>query len=105
VDYQVSEKLWKVPLATFLQMEGFSDGEHTTPMFDRVIFASAISDSNAGLVCSLCDAAALVITAGRTHRDVALRAALTLKQFNVELLGTILTERRFPIPDSIYRRL
>lgn len=104
VDYQVSEKLWKLPLATFLQMEGFPDGEKT-PMFDRVVFASAISDSSAGLVCSLSDAAVLVVTAGRTHREVALRAAEMLRQFKVDLLGTILTERRFPIPDSIYRRL
>ncbi|HEY4053836.1 MAG TPA: hypothetical protein VGL74_08840 [Terriglobales bacterium] len=105
--FQISERLWKIPLPNFLDIDhpvarGVDD---PSAPFDCVVFTSVISDSATPLLCSLCDAAVLFLTAGRTRRDVALRAKQLLEQFDVEFLGTVLSGRTFPVPESIYRRL
>lgn len=53
----------------------------------------------------LADGVILVIAAHRTHRSVALRSMEILKGANVLVLGTVLTERRFPIPEKLYQSL
>jgi hypothetical protein len=47
----------------------------------------------------------LVLTANRTRRESALRAREYLLHCNAELLGTVLDERTYPVPEAIYRRL
>jgi hypothetical protein len=105
--FQISERLWKIPLANFLEIDHpvTRDATDFSAPFDCVVFSSVISDSATPLFCGLCDAAVLLLTAGRTRRDVALRAKQILQQVDVELLGTVLVDRTFPIPESIYRRL
>ena len=49
------------------------------------------------------DGIVLVLSAQRTRRAAALRAKDALR--NVRLLGTVLSDREFPIPSSIYRWL
>lgn len=53
----------------------------------------------------LADAAILVIEANRTRRLTARRAEETLAAAGVRLLGTVLNNRTFPIPEKIYRLL
>jgi receptor protein-tyrosine kinase len=51
------------------------------------------------------DAAILVINANRTRRLTARKAKDTLQGAGVRLLGSVLCDRSFPIPESIYRKL
>jgi hypothetical protein len=105
--FQLSERLWKIPLTNFLEIDHpvARGAVAVSAPFDCVVFTSVISDNVTPLFWSVCDAAVLVVTAGRTRRDVALRAKQILQHFDVELLGTVLVDRTFPIPESIYRRL
>jgi hypothetical protein len=51
------------------------------------------------------DAAILVIEAEKTRRVAASNAKRTLEQAGVRLAGTVLHNRSFPIPKSLYQRL
>jgi Mrp family chromosome partitioning ATPase len=56
-------------------------------------------------VAPLVDGAILVIQANSTRRDVALQAKEQLVAAGGRILGAVLTDRTFPIPDAIYSRL
>ena len=47
----------------------------------------------------------LVLEAGKTRRQVAIRARKELEEAGGKLLGVVLNKRRYYIPDWIYRRL
>ena len=108
---QVSERMWRIP-ASLLPESSIADcgsgrtgtASNNLP-FDYVLFAASVSDSTLPLFCSHCQGAVLVLTANHTRRESALQAKRVLQQCRVELLGTVLDARQFPIPDSIYRRL
>lgn len=51
------------------------------------------------------DGIVLVLKANSTRRDIARRALRELKAANIPILGAVLNQRTFPIPDSIYSRL
>jgi Mrp family chromosome partitioning ATPase len=51
------------------------------------------------------DAAILVIEANSTRRLTARNAKETFDAAGVRLLGTVLHNRSFPIPEKLYRRL
>jgi hypothetical protein len=57
------------------------------------------------LLAHLSDGVALVLEANSTRRAAALKAKETLQAANARVLGTVLSERTFPIPEGIYRRL
>jgi Mrp family chromosome partitioning ATPase len=59
----------------------------------------------AALLGQLCDGVVLVLQADSTRRVAAQRARELLASAGVKVLGTILCDRKFPIPDAIYRRL
>jgi len=40
-----------------------------------------------------------------TRREAARRAAQIVRDAGASVLGAVLTDRRFPIPERIYRRL
>ena len=61
--------------------------------------------SDAALLGSMCDGVILIVDAQRTRRAEALKAQDLLQGANARLLGTVLTERQFPIPEMIYRRI
>ncbi|MGA9527629.1 MAG: hypothetical protein WBS24_05900 [Terriglobales bacterium] len=52
-----------------------------------------------------CDGLVLVLTANRTRRLAAAQVKQQLSQTGIPLLGTVLAERRFPVPDGLYRSL
>jgi hypothetical protein len=52
-----------------------------------------------------CDGLVLVLTANKTRRLVAAQVKDHLYKTKVPLLGTILEERRFPVPQGLYRSL
>lgn len=60
---------------------------------------------DATLLGQLADAAILVVEAGSTRRVTARKAKESLDAAGVHLLGTVLHNRSFPIPEGLYKRL
>lgn len=61
--------------------------------------------SEAALLGELADGIILVLGAGSTRKAAARKIKNTLEASRSRILGTILRERSFPIPEQIYRRL
>jgi hypothetical protein len=56
-------------------------------------------------IARACDGLALVLTANKTRRLVAAQTKDQLRKAQVPVLGTILADRRFPVPQGLYRSL
>ncbi|MFQ5680655.1 MAG: polysaccharide biosynthesis tyrosine autokinase [Candidatus Omnitrophota bacterium] len=54
-------------------------------------------------ICGFVDAAAIIISEGKVRRQVARRAVEALKKEKANILGVILNQRRFAIPQSLYQ--
>lgn len=52
-----------------------------------------------------CDGVVLVITANKTRRMVASQIKDRLEEMQVPLLGSVLADRRFPVPHGLYQKL
>jgi receptor protein-tyrosine kinase len=61
--------------------------------------------SDAALLGQNADGLVLVLEANSTRRVAARKAKLALEASNVLVLGTVLNNRTFPIPEKIYRLL
>ena len=61
--------------------------------------------SDASILGQLSNGVILVIEANSTRKASALKAKKTLQTMNVHLLGCVLNNRTFPIPEKLYRRL
>jgi len=69
-----------------------------------IVAAPAAGESNeAQAMAQFADGMILVLSAKNTRRVTALKVKEMLAQ--VRILGTVLTDREFPIPEGIYRRL
>lgn len=53
----------------------------------------------------LADGVILVLKANATRRETAVKVKQVVETAKVRLLGAILTDRTFPIPNALYRRL
>jgi hypothetical protein len=75
--------------------------------FDYTIFEGprAAAGAAATLLAAQCDGMVMVIEANSTRRVAAQRVKEELCGANARLLGTILSERTFPIPQALYSRL
>jgi Mrp family chromosome partitioning ATPase len=74
--------------------------------FDYVLIdTSAITQQPAAFLAAQADGVVLVTEANITRRHVARAAAESLRVSGVRVLGTILNNRTFPIPEAVYRRL
>jgi Mrp family chromosome partitioning ATPase len=76
-------------------------------MFDYVLIdAPPVNLSNeAALLGQQADGVVLVIEANCTHREAARKAKERLEAAKSPVLAAVLNNRRFPIPEGIYRRL
>jgi MinD-like ATPase involved in chromosome partitioning or flagellar assembly len=112
---RLSNELWLVPRSVFLgeNKNGLSGAwlrdrlaelRHT---FDYTVLYGppAGAGSEAALLGSLCDGMVLVVEANSTRRVAAQRVKESLRAANARLLGAVLCERTFPIPDMIYKKL
>jgi MinD-like ATPase involved in chromosome partitioning or flagellar assembly len=61
--------------------------------------------SDAAILGQWADGVVLVLEANSTRRVAARRAKQALEASNVRVLGTVLNNRTFPIPEKIYRML
>ena len=56
-------------------------------------------------IAQFADGIILVLSAHRTRRVVARKVKQALEAAQVSVLGTVLSDRVFPIPEALYRRL
>jgi protein-tyrosine kinase len=71
-----------------------------------IVHASPLNkDADSMLLSRWTDGVVLVVEANSTRRDTARRLKRDLEVANVRLLGVVLNNRRFPIPETLYRRL
>jgi Mrp family chromosome partitioning ATPase len=75
--------------------------------FDYVLIHAAAADkySDAAALAGLSDGLILVVEADATSREAVERTKQSLEDANVVLLGAVLNNRTFPIPQAIYSRL
>jgi Mrp family chromosome partitioning ATPase len=75
--------------------------------FDYVLVDTAPVSrySDAISIGSAVDGVVLVVTANATRREVAKNAAQHLADGNAHIFGAVLTDRTFPIPEAVYRKL
>ena len=75
--------------------------------FDYVVVdtSEAGAHGDATVFGPLVDGVVLVLEANTTRREVARRTAEHLQAANIRVLGAVLTNRTFPIPETLYRKL
>ena len=112
---QVSARLWFMPLEVFI-------GEDQTELsaswlrgrmgqlrldfdFTVVHAAPAGRSTEAALLGQVSDGVILVLEANATRRIAAQQSRAMLQTANARLLGAVLSERTFPIPEALYRQL
>jgi protein-tyrosine kinase len=107
--------LWLMPsgkAAAQLRFPRMADGlrvrmEELRKTFRYVVIHSGPLrlENGAMLLSRWTDGVVLVVEANATRRDAARRAKEILDAANVSVLGIVLNNRTFPIPDAIYQRL
>jgi len=75
--------------------------------FDHIIIDTPpiISVTDAGILGSQTDGAVFIIQAGRTQRGIVSRATELLHQAHTKILGYVLTNVEYHLPEYIYRYL
>lgn len=75
--------------------------------FDYILISapSLSRETEAAFIGQLADGAVLVVEANRSRREAVRRAKEQLEIAHVRLLGAVLDQRTFPIPEKLYRRL
>jgi hypothetical protein len=111
--WPIAPRLWLVPRGHWLPSsegrripeQSFSKLRELTTEFDfAVVHCPSVSWLTAR-IGRACDGLVLVLTANKTRRLVAAQIKDQLKKAHVPLLGTVLQERRLPVPEGLYRRL
>ncbi len=108
---RVNNHVWRLPGWLFCDRLAQEFSEQRRPpaefrnAFEYFLFSAKPGSSELPIFSAMSDAAVLVVTANRTRRDSALHAKEQLARYKVLLLGTVLNDRRFEIPEAIYRRL
>jgi hypothetical protein len=112
---EISSRLWFLPADGSAEPEEgrFSSGCLRQALSQlRVSFnytllpvPGAACTNEAAILGGLCDGVVLLVKANQTRRVAAQRASELLNAAHAKLLGVVLTERRYPIPAEIYKRL
>ena len=112
VTWAVSPRLWFVPRQSWWREAGQPFADHNLEQlrefmaeFDFSILCCAPISWLTARIGQSCDGLVLVLTANKTRRLVAAQVKDHLHETKVPLLGTILVERRFPVPQGLYRNL
>jgi hypothetical protein len=111
---QLAANLWRVQKSGLECSEESGTGprwagclEELGKEFEYVVIQAAPAgiSSEAVLLGQLTDGIILVLDARRTRRATARKIKETMDAAQCRMLGTVLMERTFPIPEGIYRRL
>jgi hypothetical protein len=112
ISTRVQGNLWMVPAYESHEMHGSTLSLHMylgeiRKQFEYSIVEAAPSgDSHeAAAIAQFADGIILVLSAQRTRRAAAREIRQALAAAQVRLLGAVLGDREFPVPDGIYRRL
>jgi Mrp family chromosome partitioning ATPase len=111
--WPVAPHLWTVPRQNWLHEEEANRAterdlarlRELTSEFDfSILWCAPVSWLTAS-IARTCDGLVLVLAANKTRRIVATQVRDQLRQAQVPLLGTVLAERRFPVPQGLYKNL
>ena len=110
---RIRKNLWLVPQLRLVQGSGVLNSPLSACLttlrrdfeYSIVQGPPAGESSEAAALGQSADGIVLVLAAHVTRRAIALKIKATLEAAQVRVLGTVLSERRFPIPEAIYRRL
>jgi Mrp family chromosome partitioning ATPase len=112
---QVSEAMWLLPAGfggtaalPYLASESFHEQIlQLRAAFEYVLVEAPPADEHghAVAVAGATDGVVLVIDARATRREVARRVVGRLQTSGVPVLGAVLTNRTYPIPEVLYRLL
>lgn len=112
---QLSDQLWVLPREAFWGEPGADSSADVLSRrlnqlraefdFSVVQAPAAGSSGTADMLGRLSDGVILVVEARATRRMAAQKAQANLRAAEARLLGTVLSERTFPIPEKLYRRL
>jgi hypothetical protein len=111
--WPIAPRLWMVPRQSWLED---ARGQRTTDQavcklheltteFDFSILWCAPASWLTASIGQACDGLVLVLTANKTRRLVAAQIKDQLSKAQIPVLGTVLAERRFPVPQGLYRSL
>ncbi len=111
--WPIAQRLWMIPRERWLRD---AQGQRVTDQslsrlrnlmseFDFSILWCAPVSWLTTSIGQTCDGLVLVLAANKTRRLVASQVKEQLRKAQVPLLGTVLVERRFPVPQSLYRNL
>lgn len=106
---QVQRNLWLLPLEVS-GTEGSAVSLHryisaVRREFEYSVVAAPVISNRTMALAQLADGIVLVLSAQHTRREQARKIKATLEEAQVRLLGMVLSDREFPIPERIYRRL
>ncbi len=75
--------------------------------FDYVLINAPSAGTNTNLMqfAQLADGVIFVVEANSTRRETTKRFKESLEEVRVRVLGVVLNDRTFPIPESVYRKL
>jgi Mrp family chromosome partitioning ATPase len=111
--WPIAPHLWMVPRQNWLQNacgqritdQNLSRLRELTTEFDfSILWCAPVSWLTAS-IGRTCDGLVLVLSANKTRRLVASQIKDQLSKAQVPLLGAVLAERRFPVPQGLYRSL
>jgi hypothetical protein len=111
--WAVAPRVWLAPRDGWCQQDGQHPAadsnlerlrELTTEFDFSIVHCPPVSWLTAR-IGQVCDGLVLVLTANKTRRLVAAQVKDWLSKTPVPLLGTVLAERRFPVPSRLYRSL
>jgi len=111
--WPIAPHLWMVPRESWLPEtrgqqitdQNLSRLRELTSEYDYSILWCAPVSWLTASIGHACDGLVLVLTANKTRRLVAAQIKDQLNKAQVPLLGTVLAERRFPVPQGLYRSL
>jgi Mrp family chromosome partitioning ATPase len=107
------KNLWLIPSSAIKQgsdinVERFRERvEELRREFDYVLLSGPpmIRETEASLTGRVSDGIVLIVEANRTSRKDLRQAKEQLAKAEVKLLGAVLDQRKFPVPDFLYRKL
>lgn len=111
--WTIAPRLWMVPRPAWLPdlsesrvtAQNLSRLRELTTDYDFSILSCAPVSWLTPSIGQTCDGLVLVLTANKTRRIVAAQIKDQLTKAQVPLLGTVLADRRFPVPQGLYRNL